>query len=110
MPTKATNTTDVPYEKKPWVSYGFHYEDKFEDRIRMHQTMFVLVSVLFVTLSVVTVYWPDPQLHDWAKREAYLQLRYREENGLPLVDPNLIDPSKVVLPSEEELSDVELII
>lgn len=49
-------------------------------------------------------------LKDWAHREAYLQLREREAKGLPLVDPNYVDPSKIELPSDEELKDKAIII
>jgi NADH dehydrogenase (ubiquinone) 1 beta subcomplex subunit 11 len=30
--------------------------------------------------------------------------------GLPLIDRNLIDPSKINLPSDEELGDAEIVI
>lgn len=49
-------------------------------------------------------------LKDWAQREAYLLVREREANGLPLLDPNYVEESKIVLPSEEELGDFEIII
>lgn len=55
-------------------------------------------------------YLPDVKGKDWAQREAYLQLRYREEHGLLPIDPNVIDPSKVVLPTDEELGDTDIII
>lgn len=47
---------------------------------------------------------------DWAQREAYLQLRHREAEGLPLIDPNLVDPEKIELPDDEELGKTEIII
>jgi len=46
----------------------------------------------------------------WAQREAYLELARREEGGLPLIDANLIESSRVALPSDEELGDFEIII
>lgn len=48
--------------------------------------------------------------NDWNQREAYLELRRREAAGLPLIDSNLVDPSKFSLPSDEELGDMEIII
>lgn len=48
--------------------------------------------------------------HAWAQREAYLELARREKEGLPLIDPNLIEGSKVELPSEEELGDFDIVI
>lgn len=96
--------------KRPWASYGFCKEDQKTDSQIMHVTFFISVSVSLVFGALIIGYAPDPFLQDWAQREAYLQLRYREEHGLPPIDPNLIDPSKVKLPSEEELIDVEVII
>lgn len=46
----------------------------------------------------------------WAQREAYMLLAKREAAGLPLVNPNLVDPDKMELPSDEELGDQEIII
>lgn len=96
--------------KKKWVSYGFSEKDEEEDRHTLHATMFVLITIVFVLGFTVMAYLPDVRGRDWAQREAYLQLRYREEHGLPLIDPNLIDPSKIILPSDEELGDTEIII
>jgi NADH dehydrogenase (ubiquinone) 1 beta subcomplex subunit 11 len=50
------------------------------------------------------------RLRDWSQREAYLLVREREAMGLPLIDPNYTDESTIVLPSEEELGDFEIII
>jgi NADH dehydrogenase (ubiquinone) 1 beta subcomplex subunit 11 len=58
----------------------------------------------------VFTYYPDVMLRDWSQREAYLELRRREALGLPRIDRNLIDPSKIVLPSDEELGDTDIII
>ncbi|XP_076649075.1 NADH dehydrogenase [ubiquinone] 1 beta subcomplex subunit NP15.6 [Halictus rubicundus] len=96
--------------KKEWVSFGFDEDDKFTDRFLMHITLFVSVSICLVGGAFIMAYLPDPRYRDWARREAYLQLRYREENGLPQIDPNLVDPSKFTLPTDEELGDIEIII
>lgn len=47
---------------------------------------------------------------DWAQREGYLELRRREAEGLPLIDPNLVSVDKFELPEDEELGDTEIII
>ncbi|XP_034179935.1 NADH dehydrogenase [ubiquinone] 1 beta subcomplex subunit NP15.6 [Osmia lignaria lignaria] len=102
---------EEPYKvKRTWRSYGFDFEDEKLDRHFMHQTLFVVISICFVGGSFIIAYMPDHKLKDWAQREAYIQLRYREENGLPLIDPNVVDPSKFTLPSEEELDDMEIVI
>ena len=46
----------------------------------------------------------------WEKREALLELARREKLGLPLIDANFVDPSKIHLPSDEELGDFEIIV
>ncbi|KYN35352.1 NADH dehydrogenase [ubiquinone] 1 beta subcomplex subunit 11, mitochondrial [Trachymyrmex septentrionalis] len=96
--------------KRKWVSYGFSDKSEIEDHHALHQTMFVCVTIVFVIGCTVMAYLPDIRGKDWAQREAYLQIRYREEHGLPLVSPNYIDPSKIILPTDEELGDTEIII
>jgi len=46
----------------------------------------------------------------WEKREALLEIARREKLGLPLIDANFVDPSKINLPSDEELGDFEIIV
>ncbi|XP_076673948.1 NADH dehydrogenase [ubiquinone] 1 beta subcomplex subunit NP15.6 [Andrena cerasifolii] len=110
-PKKHDTAADLPHAvNNTWVSYGFSQESEYLDRHFMHQSFFFGISVLLVGGTFLMAYMPDPTLRDWAQREAYLQLRHREENGLPLIDPNIIDPSKFTLPSEDEIKGVELII
>lgn len=83
-----------------------------QNRHAMHVVMFGMVTCLFVGISFIWAYYPDSNLRDWSKREAFLQIRRREKLGLPYIDPNLIDPAKVALtlPSDEELGETEIII
>ncbi|XP_049857818.1 NADH dehydrogenase [ubiquinone] 1 beta subcomplex subunit 11, mitochondrial [Schistocerca gregaria] len=97
-------------EEKNWISYGFDMKDKEEDRNAMNSTMFFSVTLCLVVGSFIWAYSPDYQNRDWAQREAFLEIRRREALGLPHIDPNLIDPDKVVLPTDEELGDTEIII
>lgn len=101
---------ETKFAKRKWVSYGFSHQDEAVDRHALHQTMFVTITIVLVLGGTVMAYLPDVRNKDWAQREAYLQLRYREEHGLPLIDCNLIDPSKILLPTDEELGDTEIII
>lgn len=96
--------------KKPFYSYGYDRDSEEEDQNAMHSTFFFSVSVCLVFGSFIYAYQPDYSLRDWSQREAFLELRRREKEGLPLVDPNYIDPSKIELPSDEELGDTEIII
>ena len=47
---------------------------------------------------------------DWSRREAFLELRRREELGLPRIDKNLVPPEKLYLPTDEELGDSKIVI
>ncbi|KYN01166.1 NADH dehydrogenase [ubiquinone] 1 beta subcomplex subunit 11, mitochondrial [Cyphomyrmex costatus] len=96
--------------KRKWMSYGFSEKDEAEDIHALHQTMFVCISIVFVVGFAVVAYLPDVRGKDWAQREAYLRLRYREEHGLLPISPDYIDPSKIILPTDEELGDTEIII
>jgi len=107
----AAKSSNEPVNKtKNWVSYGFDVESKIDDRKATHSTFFVGVTLCLVGCGYYLMYLPDYQLRDWAQREAFIELRRRELAGLPAIDPNLIDPSKIVLPTDEELGDTEIII
>ena len=41
-------------------------------------------------------------------REARLAIEDRERKGLPHIDKNYIDPSQIVLPTEEELAEMDV--
>lgn len=110
-PTSKSETTEsTAVSKKNWVSYGFDFKKEEDDRNAMHSAFFFSVTLCIVFGGFVFTYYPDVMLRDWAQREAYLELRRREAQGLPRIDRNLIDPSKIVLPSDEELGDTEIII
>jgi len=75
-----------------------------------HAIMFLTITVAICWGTLFVAYYPDFKDHAWAQREAYLELERREKAGLPLIDPNMIDPANIDLPSEEELADFEIII
>jgi NADH dehydrogenase (ubiquinone) 1 beta subcomplex subunit 11 len=100
----------IAESKKNWVSYGFDFKKEEDDRNAMHSSFFFSITLCIVFGGFLFTYYPDVMLRDWAQREAYLELRRREAQGLPPIDRNLIDPSKIVLPSDEELRDTEIII
>ncbi|KOB78850.1 putative Mitochondrial NADH:ubiquinone oxidoreductase ESSS subunit [Operophtera brumata] len=97
-------------EDKNWVSYGFDFKSKEEDTNAHHSSFFFSVTLCLVFGGFAWAYAPDVHMRDWAQREAFLELRRREKAGLPLIDPNYINPKSVSLPSESDLSDVEIII
>ncbi|KAF2899596.1 hypothetical protein ILUMI_06580 [Ignelater luminosus] len=107
---KQCKTEQVPAEPKNWVSYGFDRYNEKMDRNVLHLTFFSTITLGLVCGGFVFMYGPDINLKDWAQREAFVELRRREEKGLLPIDPNLIDPSQITLPSDEELGDTEIII
>ncbi|PNF24875.1 hypothetical protein B7P43_G10143 [Cryptotermes secundus] len=110
-PTSKSETTEsTAVSKKNWVSYGFDFKNEEDDRNAMHSAFFFSITLCIVFGGFVFTYYPDVMLRDWSQREAYLELRRREALGLPPIDRNLIDPSKIVLPSDEELRGTEIII
>ncbi|TMW43274.1 hypothetical protein DOY81_011647 [Sarcophaga bullata] len=95
---------------KNWVSYGFDTKDETNDRNSTKSSFFFAVTLCLVWGTFFWAYLPDTQMRDWAQREAYLELRRREKAGVDLISPNYIDPATIVLPSDEELGDTEIII
>lgn len=93
-----------------WVSYGFHYDNKAEDRFVTNASLFLAITCCVVVGGFVWAYGPDLQMRDWAQREAFLELRRREAAGEELINPNYVDPGTMILPDDEELGDREIII
>lgn len=93
-----------------WVSYGFDRREMDADRRVMRATMFMTITLCLVFGGFYLAYTPDPKLRDWSQREAFILLREREAAGIFPLSPDLIDPSLVELPSDEELGDTEIII
>ncbi|CAG9760413.1 unnamed protein product [Ceutorhynchus assimilis] len=102
-----TNTKVVV---KSWVSYGYDHKNKTDDRSVMHVLMFGALTLCGVVGGFVWTYAPDYHLRDWGVREAFLELRRREAEGKLPIDPNFIPVEKIILPSDEELGDTEIII
>uniref|UniRef100_A0A023G0E9 NADH dehydrogenase [ubiquinone] 1 beta subcomplex subunit 11, mitochondrial n=1 Tax=Amblyomma parvum TaxID=251391 RepID=A0A023G0E9_AMBPA len=107
-PVTAADFADT--KPRYWLSYGYSDEDYNEDRDIHHVIMFMGITVMICGCTFALMYAPDFANADWFEREAYLELERREKLGLPLVDPNLVDPSSISLPSEEELGDFEIIL
>ncbi|KAH7974541.1 hypothetical protein HPB49_016507 [Dermacentor silvarum] len=107
-PVTAADFADT--KPRYWISYGYSTEDYHEDSDAHHTIMFTGITVVACVCAIAFAYAPDFRDVDWVEREAHLELERREKLGLPLVDPNLIDPSRIVLPSDEELGDFEIIL
>lgn len=96
--------------KRNWQSYGFENNDETADLNAMHATGFFSITLCIVGGMFMFAYMPDYNYKGWAEREAFLELRRREEQGLPLIDPNYIPTSLIQLPSEDELGDTEIVV
>ncbi|XP_077298923.1 NADH dehydrogenase [ubiquinone] 1 beta subcomplex subunit NP15.6 [Arctopsyche grandis] len=99
-----------PTQNKNWVSYGFDRTDQTTDNNMHHMVFFIGISLVTVFCGSMWGYKPDNTMRHWASREAFLELRRREAEGLPLIDRNYVDPANIVLPSDEELKGFEIII
>ncbi|XP_038604496.1 NADH dehydrogenase [ubiquinone] 1 beta subcomplex subunit 11, mitochondrial [Tachyglossus aculeatus] len=88
------------YEKNP-DSHGFHV-DPVMDLWNMRLVFFCGVSITLVLGSVFVAYLPDYRMREWARREAERQVKEREAKGLPLIVSNYFDPSKIVLPDDDD--------
>merc|ERR1719219_1587320 len=95
-------------KRKNWISYGFHYDDEKEDRGKMHRIFFGLISICICWGGLLVAYMPDVGLRDWAVREAFIEIRRREREGLPLIDANFIPLDQIELPTEEELGNTPI--
>ncbi|XP_030331270.1 NADH dehydrogenase [ubiquinone] 1 beta subcomplex subunit 11, mitochondrial [Strigops habroptila] len=97
-----------PHEEEPMAVaqrknpdyHGFSAEPD-ADVFNMRAVFFTGVSLAIVLGSVFLHYMPDYGLQQWARREAEIQVRERERQGLPLLDSNYYDPARLTLPSQE---------
>lgn len=107
-PTTVEDFKD-PQRLGHWVSKGFDYYNWKSDNYKFHEMMglCILTAVAGIWLYI---YSPDLKLRDWARREAYLRTAKREALGQPLIDRNLVDPARIVLPEEEDLVGFEVAI
>lgn len=110
IPKEQTKTEEAKSSNKNWVSYGFSSTDQAEDRNTMKSSFFFSITLCIVWGTLMWAYLPDIHLRDWSQREAYLELRRREAAGQDPISRDYIDAGKMVLPAEEELGEMEIII
>ncbi|XP_062855664.1 NADH dehydrogenase [ubiquinone] 1 beta subcomplex subunit 11, mitochondrial [Trichomycterus rosablanca] len=89
-----------PFQKNP--DYHGFSEDPFVDEWNMRLAFFFGISMTIVLGGTFIHYLPDHGMRGWARREAERLIVQREAQGLPLIDENYYDPSKIVLPSSAE--------
>ncbi|XP_066474359.1 NADH dehydrogenase [ubiquinone] 1 beta subcomplex subunit 11, mitochondrial [Tiliqua scincoides] len=88
------------YAKNPDY-HGFD-KDPVVDLWNMRLAFFFGISLTIVLGSTFVHYLPDHGMRQWARREAERLVKDREAQGLPLIDSNYYDPSKIILPPEDE--------
>uniref|UniRef100_M4AEF6 NADH dehydrogenase [ubiquinone] 1 beta subcomplex subunit 11, mitochondrial n=3 Tax=Xiphophorus TaxID=8082 RepID=M4AEF6_XIPMA len=89
-----------PFAKNPDF-HGFS-TDPVEDERNMKVGFFLGISVALVIGGTFIHYLPDHGMRKWARREAERLIRLREKDGLPLIQENYYDASKIILPSSNE--------
>uniref|UniRef100_A0A6G1SAR7 NADH dehydrogenase [ubiquinone] 1 beta subcomplex subunit 11, mitochondrial n=1 Tax=Aceria tosichella TaxID=561515 RepID=A0A6G1SAR7_9ACAR len=87
-----------------WYPIGFDFTDPVRDKYMWHELLFYFVTGGMIVTWLYS-YGPDLKDREWARREAFLRTHKREALGLPLIDPNVVDPDRIVLPTEEEIGD-----
>lgn len=108
---KSTETASQTETKnKNWVYWGWDTTDKTKDDNAMKSSFFFSVTLCLVGGCFVYSYQPDFLMRDWAQREGYLELRRREAAGKDPISPDYVDVNSIVLPSDEELGNTEIII
>lgn len=108
--TAQSTTETKTAANKNWVSYGFDRRDHASDRSSTKASFFFSVTLCLVWGTFIWSYVPDLHSRDWAQREGFLQLRRREMAGLEPISKDYIEPNLMVLPSDDELGDTEIII
>ncbi|VDN20351.1 unnamed protein product [Gongylonema pulchrum] len=98
--------------RRNWIWFGLSPYDEHADWLKFHKYMFVLLTLMVTWVTLYLQYGaPDwPLARDWAYREAHLEMARREKAGLPYISKDLVRPDKIVLPSDEELQNFEIII
>ncbi|KAM3833935.1 NADH dehydrogenase [ubiquinone] 1 beta subcomplex subunit 11, mitochondrial [Diretmus argenteus] len=86
-----------PYVKNPDF-HGFS-SDPVVDVWNMRVAFFFGISVALVIGGTFIHYLPDHGMRQWARREAERIVLQRERDGLPIMEENYYDSSKIVLPT-----------
>ncbi|XP_041501480.1 NADH dehydrogenase [ubiquinone] 1 beta subcomplex subunit 11, mitochondrial-like [Microtus oregoni] len=87
------------YAKNP--DFHGYDQDPVVDVWNMRAVFFFGFSIVLVFGTTFVAYLPDYRMQEWARREAERLVKYRETNGLPIMESNCFDPSKIQLPKED---------
>ncbi|XP_068453236.1 NADH dehydrogenase [ubiquinone] 1 beta subcomplex subunit 11, mitochondrial [Clinocottus analis] len=89
-----------PFVKNP--DYHGFSRDPVVDEWNMRVAFFFGISMALVVGGTFVHYLPDHGMRQWARREAERVIQLKEKEGLPLIDENYYDPSKIILPTAGE--------
>ncbi|XP_057616153.1 NADH dehydrogenase [ubiquinone] 1 beta subcomplex subunit 11, mitochondrial [Chionomys nivalis] len=87
------------YAKNP--DFHGYDQDPVVDVWNMRAVFFFGFSIVLVFGTTFVAYLPDYRMQEWARREAERLVKYRETNGLPIMESNCFDPSKIQLPEDD---------
>jgi hypothetical protein len=73
----------------------------------MRAVFFFGFSVVLVFGMAFVTYLPDYGMRGWVHREAERLVRYREAEGLPIMQSSCFDPRKIQLPGGRGLNSAE---
>ncbi|XP_049622356.1 NADH dehydrogenase [ubiquinone] 1 beta subcomplex subunit 11, mitochondrial-like [Suncus etruscus] len=88
------------YEKNP-NTHGYD-KDPVVDIWNMRVVFFFGFSIVLVFGTTFLAYLPDYRMQEWSHREAERLVKYRETNGLPVMESNYFDANKIQLPEVED--------
>lgn len=83
------------YLKNP--DFHGYNDDPKVDKWNMRSVFFFGFSIALVLGTTFVAYIPDYRMIEWARREAEMLVKHREANGLPIMESNYFDPTKINL-------------
>ncbi|XP_052017393.1 NADH dehydrogenase [ubiquinone] 1 beta subcomplex subunit 11, mitochondrial-like [Apodemus sylvaticus] len=86
---------DNVYLKNPDF-HGYHDDPKV-DALNMQTVFFFGFSIALVLGTTFVAYVPNYKMMEWARQEAAMLVKHRETHGLPIMESNYFDPTKINL-------------
>ncbi|XP_059107120.1 NADH dehydrogenase [ubiquinone] 1 beta subcomplex subunit 11, mitochondrial-like [Peromyscus eremicus] len=78
-----------PFPQNP--DFHGYDQDPVVDVWNMRAVFFFGFSIALVFGTTFVAYLPDYRMQEWARREAERLVKYREANGLPIMESNCFD-------------------
>lgn len=84
------------YSKNPNY-HGYDEDDPVVDVWNMRNVFFFGFSITLVLGTTFVAYVPNYKMVEWAHQEAAMLVKHREAHGLPIMESNYFDPTKISL-------------